>query len=293
MAYMVKGHFPDREPYGDVMAKGVDFLLKSARSGHNGYLGVSMYDHAMGTLALSEVWGESNRSGEIREALKNAVSVIVNSQVLESRNGVQQPGGWGYQPERLNAVHWDISITVMQLVALASAKEAGILVPDSTIKRAVKYVKSCQNFDGSFGYRYAGDQSLGRVSFARTAAGVTSLMMAGERNCDEVKRGMAYLRNPGPDAQNLPVFNINYNWFYYGHYYAVQAMYQSGEKDYLSWYPRVRDTLVFSQLQDGSWVGGIPPNTRTKVETDRNSYCTPMSVLILGVPYRFLPIYQR
>src|ERR1700677_3358539 len=40
MAYMVKGYFPDREPYGDVMAKGVDFLLKSARSGTKGYLGV-------------------------------------------------------------------------------------------------------------------------------------------------------------------------------------------------------------------------------------------------------------
>ena len=31
------------------------------------------------------------------------------------------------------------------------------------------------------------------------------------------------------------------SWFYYGQYYAVQAMYQSSEKNYLAWYPQSRE----------------------------------------------------
>ena len=38
----------------------------------------------------------------------------------------------------------------------------------------------------------------------------TSLMMAGERNCDEVKRGMAYLHNPIRDTFGHGVFDIEY-----------------------------------------------------------------------------------
>ena len=278
MAFMVKGHFPDREPHGDTMAKGVDFLLKQARL-NKGYLGSNMYEHGLGTLALSEVWGESTRSSEVRDALKSAVGVIVRNQTAK--------GGWGYYPDR-DLGYQDVSITVMLIVALASAKEAGILVPDDTMKRAIGYVKSCQNSDGSFGYQRAGDNLPGSPPFARTAAGVTSLMMAGERKSEEVKRGLSYLHNLG-DAP----FRQSYPWFYYAHYYAVQAMYQASEKDYQGWYPRVRDALVNGQDDDGGWRGGIPSNVRTKIATDRDSYCTPMAILILGVPYRYLPIYQR
>ncbi len=277
MAYMVKGHFPDRDPHGVTMAKGVDYLLKQARL-NKGYLGSNMYEHGLGTLALSEVWGESTRSDEVRDALKSAVSVIVRNQT--------QRGGWGYYPDR-DIAYQDVSITVMQIVALASAKEAGILVPDNTMKQAIDFVKSCQGANGAFGYQTAGDHRIG-VPFARTAAGVTSLLMAGDRKSEAVKSGLAYLHGLG----NAP-FNPSYPWYYYGHYYAVQAMYQASEKDYQTWYPKIRDSLVNAQDVDGSWKGGIPTGVRTKIETDRDSYCTPVAILILGVPYRYLPIYQR
>jgi len=280
MAFMVKGYFPDHEPYGEPMAKGLQFLLTKAR-GNNGYIGTNMYEHGLATLALSEVWGESSRSDEIRDALKNGVGVILRNQSAR--------GGWGYYPDR-GIDYEDVSITVMQIVALASAKEAGIGVPDETIKRAIQYVKSCQNPNGGFGYRNASDPK-----FARSAAGVTSLLMAGDRKSPEVERGLKYLHAYGGGAFNpgSAMYMQHHDWFYYGHFYAVQAMYQSSEKNYLSWYPRVRDALIDMQDADGGWRGGIPPRVLTKIATDRDSYCTPMSILILGVPYRYLPIYQR
>jgi squalene cyclase len=257
MAFMVKGYFPEKEPYGDVMTRGLDVLLREARGG--GYMGRSMYEHGLATLALSEVWGQTSRSDEVRDVLKKAVGVILRSQSGE--------GGWRYQPDGRDA---DISVTVMQLVALASAKEAGILVPDETITRATRYIKSCQNSNGGFGYRGPYDPG-----FARTAAGVTSLLMCGEKNSEAVRRGLDYLMKM-PESK----FQTGNQWYHYGHYYAVQAMYQAGESYYQEWYPRLRDALVSSQGRDGSWTG-------------RGEYCTPMSILILGVPYRFLPIYQR
>ena len=124
-----------------------------------------MYEHGLATLALSEVWGMSSRKG-IRDTLKQAVEIILSSQ--NSR------GGWRYQPQPIDA---DISVTVMQIVALASAKEAGIHVPDHVIGKAKKYIKSLQ-VKGSGGFGYTGPHQPG---FARTAAGVMSLLMCGER----------------------------------------------------------------------------------------------------------------
>ena len=257
MAFMVKGYFPDRPPYGDPLSKAVNYLLSQA-SAHRGYMGTSMYEHGLATLALSEVWGMSH-SDDIRDALKSAVDVILRSQ--------NPAGGWRYQPVPNDA---DISVTVMQIVALASAREAGIFVPDTVIQKAIDYVISCQS-QPSGGFCY---QPGGGPGFARTAAGVMSLMMCGQRGTAPVKAGLDYLK-----SQPENVFEAADGFFFYAHYYAAQAMYQAGDAYYQDWYSRIRDSILKKQT-DGSWA-------------DAQNIGTPMAVLILGIPYRFLPIYQR
>lgn len=261
MSFMLKGHFPSQGKYGRMLDRSVRFLIQRAKEG-GGYFGGNMYEHALATLALAEVWGMSDRD-EIRDALKQAVRVILKSQAPS--------GGWRYQPVPRDA---DISVTVMQIVALASAKEAGLFVPQKTIDRAVTYVRSLQvRFTGGFGYT-----SPHQEGFARTAAGVMSLLMCGESAKGRaVKAGLGYL-NRYPDQKFTKV-----DFFYYGHYYAVQAMYQAGESYYQQWYPQIQRALLRKQQSDGSWRGGRPGTEGS----------TAMAVLILGVPYRFLPIYQR
>ncbi len=258
MAFMVKGHFPGRPPYGEQMDKGVDFLLKQSAAGR-GYMGASMYEHGLATLALAEAWGMTDREG-IRDALKRAVGVILRSQ--------NPQGGWRYQPAPTDA---DISATVMQVVALASAKEAGIMVPDSVIKKAVAYVKSCQDkLSGGFCYQPGGTPGV-----ARTAAGVMSLMMCGQRDAKATLLGLRWLKKINNDQ-----FERADGFFFYAHYYGTQAMYQAGDAWYQDWYPRVRESVLKKQAKDGSWADG-------------NEIGTPLAILILGVPYRFLPTYQR
>jgi len=70
--------------------------------------------------------------------------------------------------------------------------------------------------------------------------------------------------------------------FLYAHYYAIQCMYQSGDADFNAWYTKITKVLLARQAANGSW----------NIE-EGDAYSTSLSILILGVPYRFLPIYQR
>lgn len=258
MAFMVKGQFPDRQPQGEKLAKGLEYLVKQ-KSNQDGYLGGSMYEHGLATLALSEVWG-MNRQEDVGDALKAAVKVILRSQ--------NPQGGWRYQPQPNDA---DLSVTVMEVVALASAKEAGIVVPDSVIAKAIDYVVSCHDSkSGGFGYQPA--QGPG---FARTAAGTMALAMCGRRDSDQFRTGLDYLTRAEPAA-----FENADGHFFYAHYYAAQAMFQAGDQFYGPWYPRIRESLLKKQAADGSWA-------------DQHGVGTQVAVLVLGIPYRFLPIYQR
>ena len=262
MAFMLKGHFPNRGPYGEVLDRGVKNLIRYGEMG-GGYLGVNhnhgMYDHGLATLALAEVWGQSDHP-ELRSTLQRAVDVTLRAQ--------HASGGWRYQPQPIDH---DISVTIMQFMALISCHEAGILVPRQVIERAVDYVKTCQLESGGFAYRPGGS-----AVFARSAAGTLALHMGGLRGDRRAEAGLEYLWGLGDG-----VFNDTKH-FLYGHYYAIQAMYQAGDQHYQRWYPKIRDSLLAKQRSDGKW------NIRFG-----DDYSTAMAILILGVPYRYLPIYQR
>jgi hypothetical protein len=139
---------------------------------------------------------------------------------------------------------------------------------------------------GAFHYQ-RGEQS--RSSFSLTAAGVTALYGVGIYSDEAIERGLEYLR------RNLD--QQNYDWgrrqrghyfFWYGHYYAVQAMYtagNAGDADY--WQPyfeNVRAELLGMQDAYGAWPNSVGPG---------EAFSTAMAVLILEIPYRFLPIFQR
>ncbi|NIP96654.1 MAG: terpene cyclase/mutase family protein [Akkermansiaceae bacterium] len=267
MAFMLKGYVPGRGGrYGRVMDNAITYLINKGRD-QRGFLGTpnnhaGMYEHGLAVLALSEAWGQS-KNPRLKTSLRRAVDIVLRAQNPE--------GGWRYNPEPRDA---DLSMTVMQLVALNSAREAGIAVPDTTIDQATKYVLSCQD-ESSGGFRYM--PNSGEPGFARTAAGVMSLIMCGQRRHKATQRGLAFLK-----AYPERKFDKNYPRFHYSHYYAVQAMYQAGESDFQAWYPKISATILSKQEQDGSWRGA-----------HGQAYGTSLSILILGVPYRYLPIYQR
>ncbi len=265
MAFMLQGHVPSRGAYGGHMDRAIAYIVNVGKRGHAGYLGTpnhhgGMYEHGLAILALSEAWGQSPNP-DVRNTLKRAVAITIHSQ--------NHQGGWRYNPEPRDA---DISMTVMQTVALNSAKEAGISVPDKTLQNAVKYVLYCQD-ETSGGFGYSGPSGPG---YARSAAGVMSLIMCGQRDHPAVERGRKFLRSY-PEQKFT-----GGSHFLYANYYAIQCMYQSGKDDFNPYYEKISQSLLTKQRSNGSWS-----------IKEGETYSTAMAILILGVPYRFLPIYQR
>jgi len=74
------------------------------------------------------------------------------------------------------------------------------------------------------------------------------------------------------------------SYFFYGNYYAVQAMYQAGGKYWEGYFKNIKSELLKTQNRaSGRWAGG----------RGGPAYCTAMAVIILQMPYRFIPIFQR
>jgi prenyltransferase beta subunit len=223
-----------------------------------------MYGHGFATLFLGEIYGMNPQDKRVRDALVKAVDLIIGTQNDE--------GGWRYNPVPYDA---DISVTICQIMALRSARNAGIKVPKETIDRAVKYVRDCQNPDGGFKYMTHAAGS----AWPRTAAGVASLFYAGIYEDDSINRGLDYLtQNAMPGRGGL----AGQAHYYYGHYYAVQAMYLAGGAYWGKWWPAVRDELIHRQTSNGSWIDQPGP-----------AYATAMSLIILQMPKRYLPIFQK
>ena len=82
-------------------------------------------------------------------------------------------------------------------------------------------------------------------------------------------------------------------YWYYFHYYAIQANYQAGGKHWNDWHPRVRELLLDKQNADGSWDVPVGTAENAGVVGPNNIYWTGMATLVLEVYMHFLPAYQR
>jgi hypothetical protein len=302
MAFMCAGNQPNRGPYGRLVFDALNFVLgkENVQGGQPGFLHNPsasphgpMYGHGFATLFLSEVYGmvhERAIRAEIREKLHRAVQLILKSQERNHEHA------WRYLPNSHDA---DLSVTICQIMALRSARNAGIFVPKSAVTQCTEYVMACQDrMEGWFRYMKRGGGGGGPQGFARTAAGVCALNSAGyylttdpgqitdneeriraQKAVSGISAGLRFLlRNkPGVGFGGRPDMH-----YFYGHYYAVQAMWTAGGAYWSDWYPAIREELLGRQQLDGSWPDQICSH-----------YGTAMACIILQVPNNFLPILQK
>jgi squalene cyclase len=261
IAFMADGNTPGEGRYGAEVDKILEFILKNCQS--TGLIsannGSPMYGHGFATLFLAEAYGMTKRE-DVKEKLQLAVRLIVQSQNKE--------GGWRYQPVPNDA---DLSVTIAQVMALRAARNAGIKVPKKTIDAAIDYVKKSQEPDGGFSYML---QSRGS-SYPRSAAGVACLFYSGIYDGKEIEKGVKYLLSANNKRGN------EYH-FYYGQYYATQAMFMAGGASWEQFWPAIRKELLKRQAADGSWTGEVG-----------GVYSTSMALIALQVPNRLLPILQK
>jgi hypothetical protein len=266
LAFMEAGNLPNAGKYAKETRQCVDFVLANCQD--SGLITSDstqgpMYGHGFATLFLGEVYGMTH-DDTIKEKLERAVHLIERTQNNE--------GGWRYQPAPLDA---DISVTICQVMALRSAREAGIHVDSGVIRRAIDYVLKCQNPDGGFSYQ-AGGGGFGGSGFARSAAGCCALYYSGKFDGDFLKRGLDYVKNSGGPGAGRG----DGQHYFYGYYYATQAMFLAGGDYWASFYPNIRDELLGRQNGD-HWTGEVA-----------EEYATAMALIILQMPNRYLPVFD-
>lgn len=286
LALAAIGNLPgDPTPNGAALRKAVAFLLNPDRQDAEGYFGARdfsrMYGHGITTLALCELLGSGADSAQdraLRSACEKAVSLILRSQAVAKRKGHE--GGWRYTPQATDS---DLSISIWQLMALRSAKNAGLQVSSEAIDAAVDFIcnlhlQAPPLSSSPTGFRYNATSS---PVWSTCAEGLLALQVCGRYEAPEVLSTADWLLKSPPDASKAKGI-----WFYYGTYYYAQGMYQRGGIHAEESFRSVHAALLPLQKPDGSW------KSVSDMEKDR-VYCTAMAVLSLSVKYHYLPIYQR
>jgi hypothetical protein len=310
MAFMAAGHTPDRGEYSSNVSAGLAFVISTidSETGWMSHQETRMYSHAFATMMLAEVYGQT-RDPVVLRHLRNAVKFMVDSQ--------NQQGAWRYVPDQQDS---DMSVTVCQLQALRAAANVGVVIPDEAIEAARMYVRRSYirtqhgsrtapvgGARGGFKYQLDWDD---RTTFTLTAAGVVALQSMGEYDSHtyteevagrelevtlDLRHSIDFLHRTRPDragvrlsprTRHIPVYG-----FWYGHYYAAQAMYQYqfvNERMWTEWNRTNRENFLAMQHDNGAWtdeIGGWDP--------ERNAYATAMACLVLSIPRGYLPIFQN
>ncbi|UCE87512.1 MAG: terpene cyclase/mutase family protein, partial [Deltaproteobacteria bacterium] len=248
MAFLSGGHLPRQGKYGQVVERALQFVLRHVNEdGFITHNQTRMYSHAFSVLFLAEIYGMTGEP-TLREKLDAAVEFTYRAQ--------NKSGGWRYAPAAQDS---DMSITVCQVVALREARNIGIKVPRECIDNALKYVVESAvtvgGDRGAFLYQHK-DVPFNRNSFALTAAGLTTMQQAGlysdadvrrfceRHNIRKVPRIGDCLRYMRQAYEPIWLEYHDHYFYFYGNYYAAQAMYTRGGETWRAWYTMVRDDLL-------------------------------------------------
>ena len=260
MAMLAHGDDPNYGPYSKSIKRCLEYVLKN-QSEDTGYIGSSMYNHGLCTLALAEAYG-ALQDERIGPALKKGVELILTSQ---EKNRFK---AWRYSPDAQDA---DSTVSGACFVALVAARNAGLRIPDNAIEGALKFYTDCQSpTDGAIGYM----PGSGAHGSSTTAIGVAVYAYARKKDQPTYTKAMKALKKVDADTGG------NYPFYY--EYYASQALFQGDLKAWEEWNTKRVQQLTETQNEDGSWDGGLGSGISTS-----------FGLLSIALNYRYLPVYER
>jgi squalene cyclase len=272
-ALLAHGDSPTRGKYSRNVQSAVEFLIRCATP--NGLItgpsqdnGQPMHGHGFALMFLASVHGMITKESlrrEVRETIRKAVTLTSQGQSPE--------GGWTYTPGAGD----EGSVTVTQVQALRAAQNAGFLVPRAVIDEAVKYLEKCRTPEGGIEYSL---RSRSGPRLPISAASVATLYNAGQFDSTIANDCLRFVWNQ---------FRASKGWYkggghaFYAHFYAAQGFYMAGDEYWDAYFPDTRDQLLEMQAPDGSWNGdGIG-----------TVYGTSIATIILQLPFKYLPVFQR
>ena len=272
-AFLAHSNSPTRGRYAKNVQGAIEYLIRCSTptgliTGAGQDMGMPMHGHGFALMFLACVYGMITK-----DSLRRQVGDVVRKAVALTSQGQSSDGGWTYTPGTGD----EGSVTVTQVQALRAAQNAGFLVNKAVIEEAGKYLEKCRTREGGIHY------SLSFRSGPKlpiSAAAVATLYNAGQFDSPIATDCLKYVWDQ---------FQANDNWnkgdghAFYTHLYASQGFYMAGDSYWDVYFPKARDQLLAMQAPDGSWVGdGIG-----------QVYGTAIAVIILQLPFKYLPVFQR
>ncbi len=283
LAFLAHGETPASIEFGQTVEKAMKYIVSKQKP--DGAFSANSYEHAICTYAISEGFGLTKIMA-LKESMDKGINIIVEGQQL----------GGGYDYSYAKKERWDLSVAGWQFQAMKAAKMAGCTHPklEDAIKLGMDFLTNIAYDPKGGGFGYASPSSTPSM----TSAGTLCLQLMGKPNAPQVKTALKYLEElpcmwagggaakdkedekpaPGAKATKQPV----YTW-----YYATQAKFQRGGKDWDSWNPRFTKALVQNQIVEGTmghWEGG---------DHGGAVYTTALCCLMLEVYYRYLPTFKH
>jgi len=272
-AFLAHGNSPTRGKYAKVVQGAVEYLVRCSTAtglitGPGQDSGQPMHGHGFALMFLASAYGMVTK-----ESLRRQVGEAIRKAITLTSQGQSSAGGWMYTPGSGD----EGSVTVTQVQALRAAQNAGFLVPKAVIEEAASYLEKCRTREGGIQY------SLGSGGGPRvpiSAAAVATLYNAGQFDSPIAVDCLKYVWDQ---------YRASDDWFqggnhaFYTNLYASQGFYMAGDSYWDDYYPKTRDRLIGLQGPDGSWNGdGIG-----------QVYGTAIAAIILQLPYKYLPVFQR
>lgn len=280
LTFLAHGETPTSERYGKTVEKAIRFLVEDDAKGDGTfrYVDGSMYAQGIAAYALAEAFALT-RIPSIKPVMEASIARIVTGQ--------QSTGAFNYGLLAADTRR-DTSVAGWMTQAMKAAYIGGASVPG--LKEAMDLAAAGfkTNYDPEkslFKYAPGGpaEENHGGVSPSVTPIAILGLQLLGRGKDPEVPAAFNSISNWEPAwTEKHPS-----SWPLYTWYYATQAYFHTGGKDWDRWNSIFARMLVTNQNADGSWT----PNG-TSEGTYGPVYATTLAALSLMVYYRFLPTYQ-
>ncbi|MDG2221976.1 MAG: hypothetical protein P8L85_11375 [Rubripirellula sp.] len=313
LPFLGAGHSPGDGEYRQTVSAGIDFLIANTAS--DGSLWRSegrMYGHGIATLALCECYGmltqtppnkasNSNSTeprpayGELanatnalgrrwtavdvarlKQAATAAVGFIVRAQAVD--------GGWRYRPGELG----DMSVVGWQVMALKSAKDAGLGGYEQSFAGAQMFLNSVQldpvgsESYGVIGTRYRYKSNTEKATPATTAIGLACRICMGASPFHPAAvAGVNRIVTEGHSGSDM-----------YYNFYANQVVFQHGGVAWESWNQRLSNALIQLQCREGHLEGSWHFGGDHGSNQGGRVYTTAMACLCLEESFRHLPTFR-
>jgi len=232
------------------------------------------YTQGMCAIAACELYGMT-KDKEYKDVAERAIQNLIKAQAPE--------GGWRYQPN----LDSDVSVTGWIVMALQSARMAGLEVPEESLRRVERFLDNVAQDDGAK-YPY---QAGGQVRLSMTAEALLCRQFLGwKRDDPRLVRGVEWI------ASNPVDFNKDRNVYYW--YYATQVCHHMGHNSphWKAWNSVMRQALPENQVPEGrKEAGSWDPNKPTPDQWGTQGgrlYVTCLSIYMLEVYYRHMPLYK-